>query len=569
MSAALPFLEKAEPVKILLAPGVYREALGELKFRGQAMRTLLVIEGASHGKVIWSGADVFDGWKDEGGGVYSHAWTFNWGNWAYPWEAPEVLGQRAEMVFVDGKPLKQVLLETYDYSISGTLEDHDKRNQKWIYHGFLNPMEALKIDTFGVAERPENGKKIFVRLKGGISAASQKIEVCVRSTAMNLEGKSNVVLRNICFEQFASRTRGLGPEYNICFGEGSSNVLIDRCQFLWNNVAGLSLTQGDHFTIRDSVFNYNGFSGIVGGLTNSVLDGCETNYNNWRGDWGNTYGWWLAGVKLQRSTNILVRNHTAIGNLSGGFWFDVQCEHICLENCVFALNRGSGLSLELSAGPFYLDKILSANNGDSPFEMSIVGQFTLKNSILYNRKTESVKLNDRDISGPLVKMQWYLRTDPPALEKTFGPVNFHIENSVLLGGANQQTIFTHNNGLSRDNPFYKRWNYSGSGNIFFRLGDAPMRGYYVSEDWHVTPMGFDSAMQYAKEENSRWVDPAFVDPDSGDFSLKAASPLYARREALPARKIESGEQKKALEWFKWTGSKTEIGDAYPLPKITL
>jgi hypothetical protein len=312
-----------------------------------------------------------------------------------------------------------------------------------------------------VAERDENGNKIYLRLPQGKSINDVQIEVTTRRQAFRLDGgeskagKHNLVIRGLTFQRFASRTKS--GESTIALGNGSRNLLFDKCRFLWNNAIGLAIG-ASYSTIRDSAFNYNGFLGINGGMSHSLLENNATNFNNWRGTWGGQKGWWLAGVKMHRTINQIVRNHTAIGNLTFGFWYDIQCEHVVIDNMTSVANDADGLFIELSHGPFNISRLLSANNGGHAFASTIVGTFSLRDSILYANRSGTMRLKEERVPLPLVYLGWYQRNDEHA-SKYFGPESFRLENNVFAGGPDQKNFIVEHNGLLRDDPRYSTFRY--------------------------------------------------------------------------------------------------------------
>jgi hypothetical protein len=550
-------LARGQGVRVKIGPGTYRESVGHIRIEGAAYSALLVLEGSSNGKTIWSGTEVWptSKWKDLGTGLYAADWPYDWGNWSYQWETPRVLGHRAEMVFVDGQLLRQVLLEEYDYSRTGELIDHGNRKQSWNYRGFRQPLEALEAGSFGIAERDENGNKLYVRLARGKSISDVRIEVATQRQAFRIgnadlsEGKDGLVLRDLTIRGFASRTKDNQMENTVAFGPNTRNVLVERCRFEWNNGSGLPIG-GQFITIRNSVFNYNGFGGIMGGASHSVLENNSTNFNNWRGTWGGQKGWWMAGVKMHESVNQTVRNHTSIGNLTGGFWYDVQCEHVRIDGLTSVLNDGDGLFLELSNGPFEIARLLSASNSGHAFDMSIVGRFTLRNSVLYANRAGTMKLKDKDVSLPLAHLIWYQRNDEHATLKKFGPGLFRIENTVFAGGPQQRGLLVEHNGLVRDDPRYATYRYEGENNLFFLPGKAGAFAY-VDPSWQ--PVQTDLAAWQARttERNSQLADPQFMNAAQFDFRLRSGSPLTARAKDLPLKRIDPKLTAEAKRFKTW------------------
>ena len=245
--------------------------------------------------------------------------------------------------------------------------DHGSREQTWTYSGFQDPAEALEPGTFGVAERDENGDKLFVRLAEG--QTPDDVEVATRRQAFRFDdgqdfqnsGKSRLRLEGLAFEHFASRTRGYGEEATIALGKASEGLHVENCRFAWNNGGGLALT-ADRVTLRNNQILYNGFGGIGGQLDRALLENNVTSYNNWRGAMGGQTGWWMAGVKLHESIDNLVRGHESIGNNAGGFWYDIHNQNLHMQDLVLIDNTDRGLFMELSNGPFLVERLLSAGN---------------------------------------------------------------------------------------------------------------------------------------------------------------------------------------------------------------
>jgi hypothetical protein len=120
-------LVAGDGVKIIIQPGTYREAIPKLDWtKGQAANTLLVVEGTAPGQVVWSGSDLFppSEWQPLGGDLYAHSWDHEFGNFTPTWGAKLAIGHRSEMLFIDGKPLQQVLLEEYDYDSKAEARAH-------------------------------------------------------------------------------------------------------------------------------------------------------------------------------------------------------------------------------------------------------------------------------------------------------------------------------------------------------------------------------------------------------------------------------------------------------------
>jgi len=154
LQTALISLAKGQATRVVVAPGVYRDDASMLRFDAPVVRdTLLVIEAAAGGDVIWTGSDtvVDSTWQDDGAGLWSTPWSANFGNFTYPWGEPLGVGPRREMVFDGDQALLPVALETY------AIEGHNqfpKPGEKvtWTSKVSLNPMATLQAGQFGVSD---------------------------------------------------------------------------------------------------------------------------------------------------------------------------------------------------------------------------------------------------------------------------------------------------------------------------------------------------------------------------------------------------------------------------------
>lgn len=392
-------LNKGKGTKVLIHPGVYRE--GEFVISGRdldakAKDALLVIEGTEKGQVILSGSALWkpDTWKpikDATGKVlyYEHKWLYDFGNRGGAWGKygpKQVIAHRSEMVFLNGQPLKQVLLEKYKY----TWPDSFRGRGNHEYVGFNEPTEVLNPGTFGVAELDENGNKIYVRPEDSVDFSKVKVEVATKRFLLRFFYMKNVVLRNLNFQHSNGE---IEVDAAVLFGPWygknqfrNSNILVENCDFRWNNSRGLSLLNTKNLTLRRNISKYNGFSGITGSvLMNTVWEDNETSFNNWRGYRGGFVGWAIGGVKLHYTRNGIFRNHQSIGNMTRGFWFDIANKNILIDNLT-AIHNICGLFLEISPGPFLVRNALLADDDKVNFLISNTTNIIFENSIIHGIK---------------------------------------------------------------------------------------------------------------------------------------------------------------------------------------
>lgn len=404
---AASHLRENRGVKLVIGPGTYREGGQDLVLNcrdwpQENRSATLIIEGTERGKVILSGSDDWSGgWLPVEGhpGLYSKPWKFNWGLGTNPWYERfgvivEALGNRREVVWIDGNRLTQVLLEKYvwfDPEKDTRQRDPDGRARnlqgEWKYEGFAG-LDALAPGTYGVTEMPEHGQRIYVRPTEGVDLNAARVEVAIRETLLRIVERENVVLRNLTFTHSNSAVGGGTLPILLQV----NNLLVDSCDVVENNSRGMSF--GKHtrdITVRNSRFNHNGWSGAGGSSPdNLLLVDNESNYNNWRGHLGDQHGCDAAGIKFvgprgPKGAHII--RHKSLGNLAHGLWFDhVESETapITIEDSLFVANQyGDQLYIEKQAGPLRITRSVLWNVGGGHAIKMVGRDITIDRSVLY------------------------------------------------------------------------------------------------------------------------------------------------------------------------------------------
>ncbi len=552
LELALPKLEAGEPTRVVVHAGVYRETAAAIRFEQTARSTLLVIEAAPKARVVWSGSDELPeaGWTSEGEGLWSHPWDKDFGMYCMPWGVAYGVGPRREMLFQDGRPLKPVSIE--DWLAEG-LGPWSTTGVKWTYLGSKDPRLTLSEGEFGSTDNRDGGNRLYLRL-----AKSQKprgIEAATRNRLLDIRGKSNLVLRGITFQHCANGEQDWGHDVPVFVGSPDESrcgdILIDRCQFVWNSGTGLDV-QGWRWTIRDTQCNFNGFSGIAGGHVQNVLfQRVSTNWNCWREFLGGTEDWCYAGFKMAETNGHLVEDHTSIGNCDHGMWWDIFCGDITVSGATCLYNRRS-MIYELSVGPFVASKVLAAEgyrepraNGDINPSIAFScngGQITLESSILIT-----------DTAPEVLGVQWYERQDGPQAVKKVIPDVVTVRNCVISGGPNTKKLVREANVGDRKEPGWKSLKIAGAGNTFFHPNaDSKLFGY---ANINYTPLELTLA-EWTKDRSDRdakFMNPQFRNPAAGDYRFSPNSPL-SNRSDLPQVQVSKDlleETRKFHEWIGW------------------
>ncbi len=315
-------------VKIIVNPGVYRETVNIGSYGSTGAP--LTVEAATPGTAILAGSDVFTGWNARGDGVYTHPWTVNLGACPVPSGWPTTFGEiarRTEMLYVNGAPLTQVMSQA-----------------------------DLKPGTFFASEA---GNTVYAYPDASVDMSSATVEAAMRPQTLNISNRSNIAIRGLVFRHAASCLNSTAV--NVY---GSSNILFDSVQALWNNWGGIGIYSTNNLTVQNSVASHNGGLGIMAARDqNALLNFNETDYNNWRGARAALFDWGMGGTKLMYMRNTSVQNHFSYNNQAQGLWFDTDNKNVAINNATLSGNMLAGLQLEANQGPIKLQNSSICSNG--------------------------------------------------------------------------------------------------------------------------------------------------------------------------------------------------------------
>lgn len=440
--------------RILIAPGVYRDSeilLDGRTIGGEAINTLLVIEAEEAGTVTIKGSEIYepDSWTpvlNDAGEVayYEHAWPYDLGfepggwkqhNPTLPYE------HRKELMFINGEPLLQVLLEEYRHTPVAMDPDNYWKSLKfpegtktdafvgvpqninkyglYEYLGLKDPMK-LPEGAFSVLERDENGNKIVFNPPSGLDMDSALIEVAKSPYLLWLHYKSHVVLRGIAFEHNAGRIEAHGT---VMFGHwifpqksfSNSDILIEDCDFRYNNNTQLKFSHGQNVTVRDTRVLYGAYGGInMRMATNVIFDNVETSYNNWRIDGG-----WSSGpIKIHDTLDMKVLDTKIIGNDGNGLWYDISCGNVYVDGLV-SIGNVLGIDWEISRGLHVVNSVLVRNSmgdvgivtgSEVKFENCIIGGDSAIGAFRFESASRSSGEQIKKLLGLPVIDKYYLDT---------------------------------------------------------------------------------------------------------------------------------------------------------------
>lgn len=424
-------LSKGIPCKIVVAPGTYRE---QIKMDGLLYetfrRTPLIIEGSEKGKVIISGSEEYPAstWKKVAGldNVYSHTWNQNFGFYDGKWgqfNPSNIKAHRREMIFFNGKMLKQIQIEKYSYAPTFLYEGQGL----WSYEGYLGP-KILTEGSFGVSQlgpgeadydKHADPNTIFIKLTKGMSMTNAKIEVATRENLLNIGSKDNLVIRNIVFEHAASKfdqsAIKIGRDlWQFDENYHNKNILIDNCEVRYNNANGFSSEGTKNLSIRNTKIHHNGENGIMSAyVAYSVWEDDEVSDNGWRIELGGGYMWAGAGVKLNWcSRDMVIRRFNCFRNAGqAGFWTDGNSFRLSFEDCNFSNNTENGLLLEISEGPNYVTNCVMKNNNVFGFKTVESRNTILQSCEIGNNKKSQIGIEFKNDGRMNVIPSYYMGPD--------------------------------------------------------------------------------------------------------------------------------------------------------------
>ena len=497
IALALARRERNLATKIELSPSIYREslAIGPGRKGGSAP---IILEAASSGPVVVSGANVWTGWRAAKPGIWTHPWPYRWGVAPNPpgWESQRInsIVKRREMIFVNGQSLTQV-------EAPGSMRE--------------------RAGSFYV---DESAGVIYLHAPEGIDAGTATVEVAERESLLHIRGQSHLVLRGIRFEH----SNG-APQLAAVTLENSSNVLIDRCGFNWNNWMGLSVRNVSNLTIRKSSADFNGGVGMTIWRTNNLsIAEDETSHNNWRGYAGGFTGWAVAGIKSLQITNARYDGLIANENKARGAWFDTGCTNVVVDHAFLCRNLGDGVFIEANQGPFEITASIICNNRAGAGVLSgNSSHVTLEGNIIYGNAKSQILISGF-YNGPRPVKDW--RSGQTLMLESD---HWKITRNVIAGSSARELLIATtlapqiwekfvDNLVSRDNVWYNPANPNA-------LQIAGGTALSLSQ-WQ---------QRFGVDRGSTFEDPRFRDPANGNFTLAAGSPIAGRR--LPAAPGKSSD----------------------------
>ncbi|HYF50814.1 MAG TPA: right-handed parallel beta-helix repeat-containing protein, partial [Planctomycetota bacterium] len=300
---------------VLIYSGTYRERV-EIAVSGQDGKPIVFRAAEGHYPIV-TGADELLAWtaEDKKAGVYSAPWPHRFIDWSPTLTHPDdpyhrVIG-RAENVWIDGYPLRQVL--------------DAKQLARGTFFADLDKKRLLVCADHG----------------GDISnRAVHCVEASVRADIWVTKG-SHVHVRGLTFRYAAN-----GAQNGAVKDLGAKNVYLD-CVFEKSNGVGAAFT-GNGTVVRRCVFHDHGQLGFAAVKAhNLTLTHCTIRRNNLK---NYDRGWEAGANKLVLCRGVELAHSTFTDNYGNGVWFDIGNEDCSVHHCLIARNDGAGIFYEISHG---------------------------------------------------------------------------------------------------------------------------------------------------------------------------------------------------------------------------
>jgi hypothetical protein len=513
---ATRFLRAGQGVRILLAPGTYREEVTIAP--REAGKAPLVIEGERKGAVILSGADD---WSDpqrwqpvpRRPGVVATAWPHEWGETQVTTSAPpagkpphrlraDAVGRRREMVFVDGDRLRQV-----------------------------PALGALEPGTFHVDEGAtgtDGDGTLYLALPLEAERGRSRIEVTVRAAGLlSVRGGGHVVLRNLVARYHAGAVGGAGAAVSA---DGTSNLLVEDSAFRWNNAAGLRLHALRGVTLRRCTAEHNGGAGVrCSGGRNLLAEDLTVAHNHWGSEGVRATPGRAAGFEATEAVgDCILRGVEARDNACPGVWLDQVQPRVLVEDLRAVENRHAGLALTATRGPTVVRGAVLARNEGTGLLLSRSTGGTLEASTLYGNAESQIEVRaptpdaggHRTLGRPVSESvtDWTWRENAVVSTDAEAPlVRAPVDAAFLRSFRSDRNLwFAPNEGRT------------------FRLGGTDL----CLEAWQQVT---------GRDLGSRFIDPRFENVEALDFRPRGDSPLR-RRDAWPSRAAMPGSLARLAEF---------------------
>lgn len=191
------------------------------------------------------------------------------------------------------------------------------------------------------------------RIYMGDNPTGRKVEVSATYGAfLSDNGARDVIIRNLIIEKYA------GPgQFGAISGQQSVNWIVEDNTVRLNH--GVGVVTGDGMILRRNLITNNGQMGASGMGNNVLVEENEISHNNYAGF---ATGWEAGGLKLVRTTDVIVRRNFVHNNRGPGLWSDSNNINVIYEDNLVVYNYEAGIFHEISFNASIRRNIVMYNN---------------------------------------------------------------------------------------------------------------------------------------------------------------------------------------------------------------
>ncbi len=283
-------------------------------------------------------------------------WPHDWGLARHgDWGRLPPIVRRAEMVFVNGVALRQVL--SFADLRPGTFLIDDQIS----YGGSNYKLDSSMIPGSCDASSP---CPIYIEPPAGANMVSADVRVAIHPRLLWMNPVNDWEFRGLVFRHatgaYDEKNGGdKGAPLNtsaVTFANAAELTLLENL-FEWNNAFGVAVSgtsprikpalMDSNNELTRNVARYNGIAGAFVGMCKScTVTEDEYSYNNWRGALGGFRGHTTTGAKFAANIDLIVRGLVASHNAAHGLWLDFENQLVQVLDSRFEGNDGTGIYFE-------------------------------------------------------------------------------------------------------------------------------------------------------------------------------------------------------------------------------
>lgn len=300
---------------IVLRSGTYHE---QVRVYGKR----LDIRSQAGERAVLDGTVRVEGWRSSGGDWYSDGWIQQFyserpgGSVA----ANHRVAGYPDQVFVDGRPLRQVLSRSA--VVHGTFFHDTDADRLWI----------------------------------GTDPTGRRVEASDLRWAFHFLRAHGSSLTDVTVRRYATEARHMGA-----IRAHSNDLVIDRVTSELNARVGISAI-GSRIVVRDSRFVDNGHIGIHADRASTLVIERTAVIGNNKAGFDPMHS--AAGVKVTSSVGVTVRDSDVSRNNGPGIWTDLDTNYVSLVRNLVERNGRAGIEVELSSNVNVLGNV-ALDNGEA------------------------------------------------------------------------------------------------------------------------------------------------------------------------------------------------------------